>query len=156
MRKVFARLAMSTLFAAALTTAGAAYAGAGAMHSRWAARKAEVKKVVAALNLTAAQKAQIKTVAGQYRPEMKPLHKSFRVERKKLGALMNAKKIDDNAIRAQVSAISSISADLAVRRAHEIADLKAVLTPEQMRTLKDSRLKPGVVLMLIARHAGKR
>ncbi len=156
MRKIFARLTVLTLFAAALTTAGAAYADTGAMHGRWVARKAEMKKVIAALNLTDAQKTQIKAVAEKYKPEMKPLLKNFRVERKKLAALMNADKIDDAAIRAQVGTISSIGADLAVKRAHEISDLKAVLTPEQMQTLKDSRLKPGVVLMLIARRAKKR
>ncbi len=156
MRKILARLAILTLFAAALTTAGSAYANAGAMHSRWGARKAEARKVIAALNLTGAQKAQMGAVAGKYRPEIKPLLKNLRVERKKLGALMNANKIDDAAIRAQAGKVSSIGADLAVKRAHEISELKAVLTPEQMQTLKDSRLKPGVVLTLAARRAGKR
>ncbi len=156
MRKMFARLTILTLFAAALMTAGAAYANDGAIHGRRGDRKAEVKKVIAALKLTDAQKAQMRAVAGKYRPEMKPLLKNMRVERRKLGELMNAEKIDDDAIRAQAGKVSSIGADLAVKRAHEISELKAALTPEQMQTLKDSKLKPGVVLMLITRHHKKR
>ncbi len=155
MRKMFARSIILMLFAIALT-AGAAYANEGAMQNHWGAKRAAVKKVIAALKLTGAQKAQMRAVAGKYRPEMKPLLKNMRVERKKLGELMNAGKIDDDAIRAQVGKVSSIGADLAVKRAHEISDLKAVLTPEQMQTLKDSKLKPGIVLMLVARHHKKR
>ncbi|MHB8172849.1 MAG: Spy/CpxP family protein refolding chaperone [Nitrospirota bacterium] len=155
MKRISARLLILTLFAATLMIAGAAYANGRGMHHR-GMKRAEVRKLIASLNITDAQEAQMKAVADKYQPTVKPMFKNLMAERKKLGAMINADKIDDAAIRAQVGKISSIGADLAVKRAHELVELKAVLTPEQIRKVKESKIKkPGFLLMQIARHAKK-
>jgi len=88
------------------------------------------------LGLTDAQKAQAKAIFQANKTAVKPLFSSLKTERKNLRALMFADKVDETAIRAETAKIAGIQADLNVNRAKVAAQFRAILTPDQLNTLK--------------------
>lgn len=88
------------------------------------------------LGLTDAQKAQAKTIFQANKVVVAPIITSMRAERKNLRALMHADTIDETAIRAETAKISGIQADLNVDRAKVGAQFRAILTSDQLTTLK--------------------
>ena len=89
----------------------------------------------ASIGLTDAQKTQVKDIISQYQPTLKPLVSQYSAERQQLRKLMHSSPVDDGAIRAQAEKVASLGADLAVRRAHLIQDIRGLLTPEQIQIL---------------------
>ena len=88
------------------------------------------------LGLTDAQKAQAKAIFKTDRTDVKSIFASLNRERKNLQALIHADTIDEAAIRAETLKIASIEADLHVNRAKMGVQFRAILTPEQLVTLK--------------------
>jgi len=89
------------------------------------------------LGLTDDQKVKMKAVKEKYAPAMKPLVDQLRAYREEMRGLMTAATIDDAAIRAESAKMASVQADLAVQRAHKLAEVRAILTPEQIEKMKE-------------------
>jgi len=94
------------------------------------------KRIAKKLGLTDAQKAQAKAIFQANKDVVKPLVVNLRAERKNLQALIHADTIDEAAIRAETAKIAGIQADLNVNRAKVGAQFRAILTPDQLATLK--------------------
>jgi Spy/CpxP family protein refolding chaperone len=92
------------------------------------------------LEVTADQKAEVKTILRKYQPTVGPLIKQVVTERRALRDIIRAETIDETAIRAQAAKVASLEADLAVQRAHVSHDIRAVLTPDQLQKLKDMQV----------------
>lgn len=93
------------------------------------------------LGLTDAQKAQAKAIFKANRAVVKPIFASMKTERKNLHALIHADTVDEAAIRAETAKIAGIQADLNVSRAKIGVQFRAILTPEQLATLKALKQK---------------
>ena len=93
------------------------------------------------LGLTDAQKAQAKTIFTDNRATVKPLRESLRAEHKALQALIHADTVNEAAIRAESAKIAGIEADLNVNRANVGVKFRAILTPDQLATLKTLKTK---------------
>jgi len=94
------------------------------------------KKMETELGLSAQQNEGIKDVLVKCHAQNEPLMKQLGTERHALRALIHADVVNDAAIRAQSGKIAAIEADLAVRRAHAAQQIRALLTPEQLKKLK--------------------
>jgi len=88
------------------------------------------------LGLSDAQKAQAKAIFQANKADVQPIITSMHTERKNLRALIYADTIDEAAIRAETAKIAGIQADLNVNRAKVGAQFRAILTPDQLTTLK--------------------
>ena len=104
-------------------------------------RRHNFKKIANKLGLTDAQKAQVKAIFQANQEVAKPIYTNLRTERKNLQALLHADTLDETAIRAETAKISGIQADLNVNRAKVGIQFRAILTPEQLATLKSLHKK---------------
>jgi protein CpxP len=98
-------------------------------------------KMMKELNLSDAQKEQIKALMAQAREKTRPQRELVQQERKKLRELMLADNPDANAIRSQTQKLAGYEAELNVVRAEERKKIEAVLTPEQRAQWKKNREK---------------
>ncbi len=98
-------------------------------------------KIAKKLGLTDAQKAQTKVIFRANKDVVKPILTSLHTERKNLHELMQTDPVDEAAIRAETAKIASIQADLNVNRAKVGAQFRAILTPQQLATLKSWQQK---------------
>ncbi|HTP64001.1 MAG TPA: Spy/CpxP family protein refolding chaperone [Geobacteraceae bacterium] len=96
----------------------------------------DFKKIAEKLGLTDTQKAQAKTIFQANKDVVKPIYASLRAERKNLQALIYADTVDEAAIRSETAKVAAIQADLNVNRAKVTAQFRAILTPDQLTTLK--------------------
>ena len=88
------------------------------------------------LGLTDAQKASAKAIFEGNKDVMKSIFDSLRTERDTLQTILHADTIDEAAIRSETAKIAGIEADLNVNRAKMGVQFRAILTPEQLTTLK--------------------
>ncbi len=88
------------------------------------------------LNLTDAQKQQIRGVMQSHSAELKSLGDRMAQARQALDKLINADTIDEGAIRDASTAVAAVEADMAVARAHIRAEVLQVLTPDQQAKAK--------------------
>jgi Spy/CpxP family protein refolding chaperone len=109
---------------------------------------------MAKIELTQAQKDQIKAIAEKNKPTIEPLAKSFFTERRALEGMTSGDKVDDAAIRAQVAKIAPIEADFMVAKAHELAEMRGVLTADQIGKIGGPE-KLDRFLMGLARRGDK-
>ncbi|MEI6828087.1 MAG: Spy/CpxP family protein refolding chaperone [Desulfuromonadales bacterium] len=94
------------------------------------------KMMAKKLGMTDAQKANAKAIFQGNKEVMKPIIDSLRAERDKLRTLLHADAVDEAAIRSETAKIAGIEADLNVNRAKTGVQFRAILTPEQLTTLK--------------------
>ena len=94
------------------------------------------KMIAKKLGLTDAQKTNAKLIFQGNKDVMKPIFDSLRAERDALHTLLHADTVDEVAIRSQTAKIAGIEADLNVNRAKMGTQFRAILTPEQLTTLK--------------------
>jgi len=87
------------------------------------------------LNLTDAQRDQIKAIVDAHKDEWKALADRERTARLALGDLVNADTIDEAAIRQKSAEVAAVDADAAVARAHAHAEVVQILTAEQKAQL---------------------
>ena len=106
---------------------------AQAAEGRFAERLAE-------LGVTEQQKTDAKAILRQHQPTVEPLINQLVSERRALRDKIRAEQVDESGIRAQSAKVAVVEADLAVQRAHIAHDLRAVLTPEQMKKLHDMQV----------------
>src|SRR5208337_3979901 len=83
------------------------------------------------LNLTDAQKNQIKTIMSEERPKMKPLFQQLNAGREQLNALIKSGPFDEAKVRSIAKGQADILANMIVARERMKSMMYAVLTPEQ-------------------------
>jgi protein CpxP len=88
------------------------------------------------LNITDAQKAQIKTIADSHRNEWKALGDRARTAHVALQQAVTADTVDEGLIRQRSAEVAAVDADMAVARARAHAEVFQVLTPEQKTQAK--------------------
>jgi len=93
------------------------------------------------LNLTDAQRDQVKTIAQSHASEWQALAERERTTRTALNAVVTADTIDEAAIRQKSSEVAAVDADMAVARAHAHAEVMQILTADQKAQLKAMQSK---------------
>jgi protein CpxP len=88
------------------------------------------------LNITDAQKAQIKTIADSHRDEWKALDDRARTAHQALQQAVTADAVDEGLIRQRSAEVAAVEADMAVARARAHAEVFQLLTPEQKNQAK--------------------
>ena len=100
------------------------------------------------LNLTDAQKDQIKSVAASHKDEWQALATRAGTAQTALRAAVTADTVDDSLIRQKSADVAAVDADMAVARAHAYAEVLQILTADQKAQLKTmeasmkNRMKP--------------
>ncbi len=91
----------------------------------------------AALNLTDAQRDQIKTIAQSHRDEWKTLADRARTAHQALQAAVTSGTVDEGLIRQRATEVASVDADMAVARARVFSEVWQILTPDQQAKAKE-------------------
>ncbi len=149
LRKILVTAAVVTALAAGGAQAAPGPEGGGWHHGdrhgcdcgKHAGDCGKKERLAKALGLTDAQKDQMKAVREKYRPTFEPLRKEARAERRLLRNLVMAEPQDEAAIRAQAQKVAGTAGDMAVARARMFREMRAILTPEQQKTLAGLRDK---------------
>jgi Spy/CpxP family protein refolding chaperone len=87
--------------------------------------------LLARLDLTDAQKSQVKTIMQSHADEFKTLGTREATARQALNAAEAADTLDDDTIRQKSADVAVVDADMAVARAHLRAEVFQVLTADQ-------------------------
>jgi protein CpxP len=95
------------------------------------------------LQLTDAQKDQLKTIADSHKDDWKALADRGRSARTALNAAVMADTIDEALIRQKSSEVAAVEADMAVARARARAEVFQILTAEQRAKLKEHAASRG-------------
>jgi len=85
------------------------------------------------LNLTEAQREQVKSVLDSHRDEMKALADRSFAARRGVQAAVTAEQFDESAVRARSAEVAAVDADMAVLQARVHAEVWRLLTPEQQK-----------------------
>jgi periplasmic protein CpxP/Spy len=91
------------------------------------------------INLTDAQRDQIKTIADSHKDEWKAIFDRERTAREALNAAIMADTVNDTLVRQKSAEVAAVEADAAVARAHAHAEVVQILTPEQRTQLKEAQ-----------------
>jgi Spy/CpxP family protein refolding chaperone len=91
------------------------------------------------LNLTADQKAQIKTILRAEKDTLKPLFSQLHAARENLRAAIQAGDANETTVRAASAQVAAVEADLAVERMKIYGKIAPVLTNEQRQQISDFR-----------------
>ena len=97
------------------------------------------------LNLTEAQRDQLKSIVESHRDEWQALGERARAAHQAVRSAVMADQIDESVIRAKVTEAATVDADVAVAAARARAEAYQVLTPDQQAQLKSlqSELNAG-------------
>jgi protein CpxP len=88
------------------------------------------------LNLTDAQRDQVKSIADSHKDDTQALIAHERDARQALDAAITAPQFDEGAVRTAAANLAQVDADFAVLRARVFSEVFQVLTPEQQDQLK--------------------
>jgi len=102
----------------------------------WKGHGPQGDRLAKELDLSKEQTEQVKAIFRKHRDETAPLRKEIMSERRELRNLTQSEKPDEAAIREQVKKIAATGGDLAVRRARMSQEVRALLTPEQIRKFR--------------------
>jgi Spy/CpxP family protein refolding chaperone len=100
-----------------------------------------MRQGVGGLNLTEAQRDQIRTLRDAQRRDSQVLREKMRTARRQLRQAMSADVPDEAAVRAAAAAVGALQADGAAQRARSRAGFMKILTPEQQAQLKEARAR---------------
>jgi protein CpxP len=95
------------------------------------------------LELTDAQKDQLKAIADSHQNDWKALADRARTARTALNEAVMADTIDEALIRQKSAEVAAVDADLAVARARARAEVFQILTPEQRTKAKERAANRG-------------
>jgi Spy/CpxP family protein refolding chaperone len=95
----------------------------------------------AGLNLTDAQREQIRALRDRQRNEERALRGKMRTAREQLRQVMRADVPDEAAVRAAAGAVAALQADQAALRARSRAQFMKMLTPDQQARMKQARAR---------------
>ena len=87
------------------------------------------------IDLTDAQKDQIKTIADSHKEDWKSLAERARAAHGALNQAVTADTVDEALIRQRSADVAAVDADMAVARARAHAEVLQILTPEQKTKL---------------------
>jgi Spy/CpxP family protein refolding chaperone len=96
-----------------------------------------LKRIAEKLNLTADQKAQIKTILAGEKDTLQNLLVQLHDARKNLRAAIQAADAGESSVRAASATVAGVEADLAVERMKLFSKISPVLTDEQRRQISD-------------------
>lgn len=91
------------------------------------------------LQLTDAQRSQLEEIMRRHQPELQPLRAQARAERAALRDIIGKQPLDEAALNAQAARIAETTKALTIASAHMRAELRSILTPEQIDTLMQAR-----------------
>lgn len=89
------------------------------------------------LQLSDAQRDQVKRIADAHRDEFKALADRARAAHDGLMAAVSADAVNESVIRERSAEVAAVEADMAVARAHTRAEVTQILTADQKTRLKD-------------------
>jgi Spy/CpxP family protein refolding chaperone len=92
--------------------------------------------IMGRLNLTDAQRAQVKSVIQAHSTDIKAVGDRAFTAHQALEAVISADTVDESAIRARSGDLATIEADMAVMRAQIRAEVWQILTPDQQQQAK--------------------
>ena len=95
-----------------------------------------IRMIASQLDLSDAQKDQIKTVAQSHRDEWQALAGHVSTARQGLGAAITSGTFDETLIRDKSAALGQAEADVAVASARAFGEVFQILTPEQQAKLR--------------------
>lgn len=95
--------------------------------------------IAAHLNLTDAQKDQLKGVIDSHRDEWKGLGDRAMKARQALRTAVTADALDEGLIRTRAAELATIESDRAVAQARIHADVFRILTPEQQARAREAQ-----------------
>jgi Spy/CpxP family protein refolding chaperone len=93
------------------------------------------------LDLSDAQKTKVSNIINKYRDERKNIQLQLSEAKKQLWSAIHAENFSEKKLRQAHRQVSPIREELAVLRARFMAELKPVLTPDQLKMLKEKRAK---------------
>lgn len=96
----------------------------------------DLKGLMEELDLSEEQRAQVEVIVVKYEDDRNNLAESLKEARDALEGVIFAEPYDEAAVRQAAQQVSTIREELAVLQAKMIAELRTVLTPEQMGYLK--------------------
>jgi Spy/CpxP family protein refolding chaperone len=149
---------MKNKFLLCSLAAALAFGGFTLNHARAAEKSAPemrgkiFQRIVERLELTDAQKAEVKKVLSSEKENLKPLLTSLHEARTNLRAAIRAKDANESSVRAASAKVAGAEADLAVERMKIFAKLSPILTEEQRTKISEfeSRMD-GLADAVIAR-----
>jgi Spy/CpxP family protein refolding chaperone len=127
-------LTMGGFFAALARAEGE---GGGLGRGPFAWRLAMLRGAFYRAGVTKEQGEQIKQIVLKHYPETKPLMDKMLVEHRALRDLIRAENVDEKAIRDQVARLAAVGADIAVKRAYTVHEVRGVLNTEQIGKLNE-------------------
>ena len=141
-------LLLAVSAAAVLPAVAQGHHGPGAHHAAMGAGPMDgsprhMERLLASVNATDAQKAQIKQITEAARADMKTQHDAGRALRDKLRVVMSAPTIDTNAAEQLRLQMVAQHDQLSKRRMQVMLDVAQVLTPEQRAKLGEQMAKRG-------------
>ncbi|OFW21988.1 MAG: hypothetical protein A3H97_02660 [Acidobacteria bacterium RIFCSPLOWO2_02_FULL_65_29] len=83
------------------------------------------------VNLTDAQREQVRSIVESHRDEMQALGERARPAHEALQAAINSGMFDEGTIRARYAEVANVEADVAVAQARVYSEVFQILTPEQ-------------------------
>jgi protein CpxP len=92
--------------------------------------------IMGRLNLTEAQRAQVKSVMQAHSTDLKAVGDRAFAAHQALEAVISADTVDESAIRTRSADVATVEADLAVMRAQIRAEVWQILTPDQQQQAK--------------------
>jgi Spy/CpxP family protein refolding chaperone len=91
------------------------------------------------LNLSDAQQESITNIINQYQNQRETLRNSMIEARKSLRVVLQAEHFNEEDARTAFREVSAVREDMFVLRAKMMAEIRAVLTPEQLELLKERK-----------------
>ena len=96
-------------------------------------------KTIIQLDLSDSQKSKIMSIIEKYENERASLKESLREARKNLTSVLEAESADEDQIRSALRREAPIREELFVQRVKMAAELKTVLSPEQLQLLEQGK-----------------
>ncbi len=93
------------------------------------------------LDLSDAQRTQIRAITAKAREDAKPTAERLRQATDARRKAMALTPVNENQIRSTTQALATAEADMAVARAHVQSDIFALLTPDQQKKVTDARAR---------------
>ena len=96
----------------------------------------DLTRFIEELDLSEEQKVQVEAIIDKYEDDKDSLVESLKEAREKVSEVIFAEEFNEAAVRAAIGEVSPIMEELVVLHAKIIAELRTVLTPEQIGYLK--------------------
>lgn len=138
-RKSKCAIVVASLLSLGLVAVGAVLAATDS--GRGGMRMGAIREVLASLDLTAEQKADIKEILKGQRPVMEPLRDQVVAARRDLFEAIHAPDLDEGGVRAASDRLARAQTAMAIERARTVARVRELLTDEQRKTLDGARAK---------------